>query len=614
MLPEASAAILSAYTEPLVRGRRVAVLGDVSLGLAARVADRGARLVHAYDPSPARVAEAIARAGRGGPVTYAVLEGELGVRDGAFDVVIVPDLSIFEDPTSFLRRVRRLVSHSGAAIIASPNPERARGSKRRVAALGYYALYDVVSLQFTLVRMAGQAPFAGYTVADFAPEGEPEVTVDTSLQAGSVEPEWFIAVGSEHPVELESYSVIELPAIAPELLAPAATAGRENDDRVALVEAQTRLAMVTTELETLRERQRDKARQPDGEQVTTAALSTRLSELEAELGARQRRVEELEVQAGHAERHVERITQTNRDFEQELRAERDRAAALASQVEGERGARQRAERELTALRGAPAPTGDPERIQALTAELVAANTRATELELAVTQRAPVVVPEPRLAARIVELEEAMRDAQREVTVLSAQRDEAAARLEAAASRADEQASRASELAAKLQKAERDRARVSDDAARLKASAERDLAALRERAEALTAQKAEADRLVAELRQRPAELPAGVDEVDTLERALAERGRVVAGLQRDLRESERVGRELVDALALAHGEAMGEEPEPAEEPAASEPDEETMALRRRLDALAVKAAKCEAELQAASWRNVQLEQRLAELKA
>ena len=33
--------------------------------------------------------------------------------------------------------------------------------------------------------MVGQAPFVGYTVADFAPGGEPEVSVDTSLLAAS---------------------------------------------------------------------------------------------------------------------------------------------------------------------------------------------------------------------------------------------------------------------------------------------------------------------------------------------------------------------------------------------------------------------------------------------
>src|SRR5690606_30434932 len=84
--------VLGAYLEPLVRGRRVAVLGDARIGLAARLIERGARLVHAYDPEPARVAEALARVapGRGPHPAFAVLEGDLGVRDGAFDAVVIP--------------------------------------------------------------------------------------------------------------------------------------------------------------------------------------------------------------------------------------------------------------------------------------------------------------------------------------------------------------------------------------------------------------------------------------------------------------------------------------------------------------------------------------------
>src|SRR5690348_16643055 len=97
---------LAPFVEALVVGRRVAVLGDATLGLADALLARGARLVHAYDPDPARVAEAIARkapafgspaagkpAARG--VVHALLGDDLGVRDGAFDAVVIPDLSSF---------------------------------------------------------------------------------------------------------------------------------------------------------------------------------------------------------------------------------------------------------------------------------------------------------------------------------------------------------------------------------------------------------------------------------------------------------------------------------------------------------------------------------------
>ena len=115
--------VLSAFLEPLVRGRRVAVLGDATTGLAEELGERGARLIHAYDPDAARAAEALAKVdpGRSSPVSYALLGDDLGVRDGAFDVVIVPDLALFADPAELLRRTRKLCAASGAAIVGTRN-------------------------------------------------------------------------------------------------------------------------------------------------------------------------------------------------------------------------------------------------------------------------------------------------------------------------------------------------------------------------------------------------------------------------------------------------------------------------------------------------------------
>ena len=78
--------------------------------------------------------------------------------------------------------------------------------------LDYYALYDAVKSEFEHVRMLGQAPFVGYVIADFAPEGTPEPSLDTAfLPGGAEEPELFIAVASQKPVELEAFAVVQLP-------------------------------------------------------------------------------------------------------------------------------------------------------------------------------------------------------------------------------------------------------------------------------------------------------------------------------------------------------------------------------------------------------------------
>lgn len=546
-----AAAVLSVYAEPLLRGRRVAVLGDATLGLAAAIAQRGARLVHAYDPDPVRVAQALAVVARGGAVSFAVLGEDLGVRDGAFDVVLVPDLSLFGGAAELVRRARRLTSSAGVALFATPNGKAERALAPRRAARsanlpGYYELFDAVSLQFSVVRMLGQAPFVGYTVADFAPESEPEVTVDTSLLAASEEPEWFIAVASDRAVELEAYSVIELPLADLDLTTAAASSPSERhaEDRAALAEAQAGLALLRVELDNMRERQREQSRAAE---AASAAASSRVVELETELVGRDKRLRELEARAGDAHVRGERLAHALSDMEEELRAQRDRATRLAKQLDDERKARQKAEIELGMQRNSPALAERDQRIAKLSAELDAAHLRMTELEHAATERAPVA-PDPALVDRIAELEAAMRDAQGEVVALAHQRDTSEAEARAFA------------------------------------------------LELTTLKRA--------IEQAPGEDAPGVDDVTALERILQERGARVSTLERELRESERIGRELIQELATSALSA-----------AASGPVEEgDMQLRRRLDALATKAAQCEAELQAMSWRNIQLEQRLADAPA
>src|SRR5262245_52478907 len=118
-MPVHPAVVLGAYLDPLVRGRRACVLGDATIGLAEILAARGARLVHAYDPDAARAAQAIAerRSGEHRHLTFAVFEADLGVRDGAFDVVVIPSLTVFDDVEDVLRRARRLVPNSGIVVV-----------------------------------------------------------------------------------------------------------------------------------------------------------------------------------------------------------------------------------------------------------------------------------------------------------------------------------------------------------------------------------------------------------------------------------------------------------------------------------------------------------------
>lgn len=656
--------VLSAYVEPLVRGRRVAILGDASIRLADELSQRGARLVHVYDPDTARTAEALAKLTPGRPhqVAYAVLAGDLGVRDGAFDVVVVPDLALFTDPAEILRRARRLCSPAGVAVFVTPNaaagkkrllaPGRAEGG---AAPLGYYELYDLVSLQFAKVRMIGQAPFVGYTVADFSPRGEPEVSVDTSLLASSEEPEHFIALASDRPVSLDAYAVIELPwhDVADAL----ATRDARDPAREA---AEARVTDLTAELTALRAQAGEQAREVEARAVGAAALSARVAELEGEIAAREGKLREVEGRAGDNHVRAERLTNQIRDLDEELRRQRDRGTKLSKLLDDEKKGRTKAEVELGMLRGAP---GSKERIDALTAELAAAQARISDLEMeaAETRRRPTappaaLPPDPALMTRIGELEKAISAALRDLADTAAQRDAAfdrarraearvaelgglSARTEAAAEeeraelaeRARASAAEVTDLERRLL-AERERAttsaRMAADAAHRLVEAEKHAAEAGARAARLAHSAGEAEQRAAEMEARLGEqdrrlaelgaqiaaaqavgraageeheaLAAAESEMAGLEAALLERGHVIAALTRDLREAERVGRELLGELA---GGSNG-----APVVAAGEVD-----LRGRLDALAESAARAEADLQAASWRIAQLERELGEAR-
>jgi chromosome segregation ATPase len=683
MTPEASpraglhpSIVLSAYVEPLVRGRRVAILGDATIGLADELSQRGARLVHAYDPDAARTAEALARAAPGRPhqVTHAVLAGDLGVRDGAFDVVVVPDLSIFDDAADTMRRARRLCAATGVAVFVTPNLKA--GGRRLLPggtpaaeggatqALGYYELYDLVALQFAKVRMIGQAPFVGYTIADFAPGGDPAVSVDTSLLASSEEPEHFIAVASDRPLTLDPYAVIELPwSEVADAILPASSSPQVG--KLALDEAEARLALLVTELDRAREREAEGQREAAARAEPLAALSARVAELEGELASRDARLKEAEARAGDNHVRAERLGHQIRDLDEELRRQRDRGTRLSKQLDDEKKARTKVELELGMLRGRPEIAGGKDRIDALGAELEAARARLAELELeqAETRRKvapPPAAPDPKLMHRLNELEQAVNAALREASEAATQRDAALdrvakleARLERAAAvearlageqqekadlaeharvsaammaeielrfaaergRAGEAEKRATASARKLAEAEQRVAgaeqrvagaeRQLADAAPRIAQAERRAA---EREAQIAAQAVRIGELEAELAGARQKLAAERDgggaaeaataELAALEAALRERGRAVTALERDLRESERVGKELLDAL-----EAAGV-------PAGDAPPED---LRARLDALAAGAARSEANLQAATWRIAQLERELSEAR-
>jgi len=210
-----SGAVLAAFAESLVEGRRVVVFGSALSATPRLLLERGARLVHVCDPAPLRVAEALRRQNAPGLTISTLSDDEIAGREGAVDCVLVEHLGAF-DARSVVEKVRKLLAVRGVALFVTPNREARRpllpASETSAAPLDYYALYDLVKAEFEYVRMLGQAPFVGYAVVDFAPDGEPEPVVDSDfVPRGSEEPELFVAVAARHRPNIPGHALVQLP-------------------------------------------------------------------------------------------------------------------------------------------------------------------------------------------------------------------------------------------------------------------------------------------------------------------------------------------------------------------------------------------------------------------
>ena len=401
------ALVLGVYGEDLAHGARTAIFGSATLGLAEELALRGARLVHVYDTDASRVAEATARS-HDRSIFYAPLPegGDVGVRDGAFDFVVVPDLSLFADPASIVALVRRVVSPLGAALIASPNadvkaPLLPAGEPRH--ALGYYELYETIVAHFDSVRMIGQAPFVGYAVAELSVE-DPEPTIDSSLaESEGKEPEWFVVLASDRNLRLDPFALIELPvhhfissrvATADDLVVSAVpesgpSAAGTGTVLINILEAEREaaleslrqqeqalqaerfradrvvqdLAAAREELDLLRERCRALGERVGDEEARSAALENRLEELrhDPEVAALRERLRALEERGRSLEGSARDAIGEHESEVAKLVGEHETEVGKLEVQLRERG------REIQALRG------EVERRERLVRELVMTN-------------------------------------------------------------------------------------------------------------------------------------------------------------------------------------------------------------------------------------------------
>lgn len=199
------------YLEGLIDQRVVLELGCGD-GAGTDRLNRWAKQVVACEPDSAALARARARL-QGGSVEF--LTGNatpLPQPDQFFDVVWVPELQRWLGDASIMPELRRVLKAEGVALFAVP-----AGESGSVQGLAYDALLELLGETFEHVRVVGEIPFWGTTMADFQPDGD---ELDAALECSLVEedeaPTDYLAICSDLPLAPQGYAVVQFPsALAP---------------------------------------------------------------------------------------------------------------------------------------------------------------------------------------------------------------------------------------------------------------------------------------------------------------------------------------------------------------------------------------------------------------
>jgi hypothetical protein len=350
--------VLAVYAESLVAGARVAVFGDASIGLAARLSEQGAHSVHVWDPDSARARVEAERALRGVSVrAYSSQDAEVR----PVDMAIVADLGLFSDPATLIARVRRMVGEEGVAVLAADSTEV--GRREGSHAFDYYELFDLVAAEFQNVRMMAELPFFGVALVELGEQDESTtVNVDTQLGESGKAPEAFVVVASQRDARLDPYSIVQLPSPPREV---------DTSNGEALAQAQLRVAWLTTQLQDLRTEMAGAERAAGAMPALEESLrgrTARALELEKALSERGRELAELSTEV------------------EEMRAAAAAGRVAAVQVEELALRAERAERRAAALEQEAAKGGDSQSRELLRLEEVlrerAKGARHLEMEVA----------------------------------------------------------------------------------------------------------------------------------------------------------------------------------------------------------------------------------------
>jgi SAM-dependent methyltransferase len=276
------------YIEELLESRRVLEIGCGSGAGAAFLGDRARRVVSVVTEAESVSEELRAIALAKPNVEFVVSEADkIKVKDHAFDLVLIPELERFATRGTFIPEILRVLAPNGVALFSVRS-----GDGGRTGGMALQDLHEYLGQSFRHVRMVGEIPFTGYTVADFEP-GEIEPQIDGSLVEEDEAPLRYLALCSQYAVVRIGYTLLQTPV-------PVSPFERESRlERLAeeRAEAELEIERLTSQLE-------------DAERKVLEAGSTNRQELKnlrAELREKQTQVESLTQELGQVRIALEEV-------------------------------------------------------------------------------------------------------------------------------------------------------------------------------------------------------------------------------------------------------------------------------------------------------------------
>ncbi|MBN1652226.1 MAG: hypothetical protein JXA30_00460 [Deltaproteobacteria bacterium] len=242
----------------------------------------------------------------------ALLSGRLPFEDGAFDVVVVPDLASLDfDPEALIAELHRVVDARGLVVVGIVNNDRLNvgeisAFRNDENELRYQAVYRLLAERFTAVSLMRQTPLFGYSLVDFAAAEElVEISFDASLIDPVREvPTRFVALCSGERLAIDPYTVVRVAPLSADLLSVEPQTDSSSTD-------QDEYSARTREVERMEEALR--------------TCGDELRELRTEMDRRNALMRDLVEQTRSDAEALKRVT-----------SERDRAVARAVEAEAGR--------------------------------------------------------------------------------------------------------------------------------------------------------------------------------------------------------------------------------------------------------------------------------------